>query len=220
MSAAAQVPEFIPRSEVIRLLIVDDHSIIRHGLRSLFGSHRDIEVVGEAADREEAIALGCVTQCDVALIDLRLRVGTGLEVIRALAERVPACRTIVLTTYGTEHEVYEAMSSGASGYVLKHAEPAEIVSAVRSVHSGRRYLSPEAAATLSDTVHISRLTERERQVLELLVPGTRNRVIARMLGVAEETIKGHVKSILNKLGVKDRTEAATKAIQRGLIRVD
>lgn len=209
-----------PRSERIRLMIVDDHLIIRHGLRSVFASHRDIEIVGEASDAAAAATLCHNTRSDVALVDLRLQSSSGLEVLHLLRERSPSCRPVMLTGYATEHDVREAMAAGARGYVLKHADPAEIVSAVRAVHAGRRYLSPQAAMMLADSMHASPLTDREQQVLQLMVPGHRNRTIARTLGIAEETVKAHVKKILIKLGVRDRTEAATRAIQRGLVRVD
>jgi two-component system NarL family response regulator len=214
MSVALQHPQRI------RLMIVDDHSIVRHGLRALFSSRADVEIVGEAATRDEAIAVGCSTRCDVALVDMRLRDSSGIDVIRALAARCPQTRSVVLTNYGAEHDVHEAILAGARGYVLKHAEPSEIVDAVRAVSAGRRYFSPEAEAILGSPEASSPLTDREQQVLELLVPGTRNRVIARLLGVAEETVKKHVRNIFSKLDAKDRTEAVTKAIRRGLVRMD
>lgn len=207
-------------AEPIRVMIVDDHSVIRHGLRSLFSTQRDIEVVGEAQDVDSAVSIGIETRCDVATVDLRLRTSSGLDVIRALRASRPSCRAVVLTNYGSDEDVHRAMAAGAQAYVLKHADVAEIVGAVRAVYAGRRYLSPEAAATLADAVHWTRLTGREQQVLELLVTGCRNRDIARALGITAETVKGHIKKILVKLGVKDRTEAATQAIRRGLVRVD
>jgi two-component system, NarL family, response regulator len=214
MSAALQYPQRI------RLMIVDDHSVVLHGLRALFSSRGDVEIVGEASTRDEAIALGRATRCDVALVDMRLRDTSGLDVIRALAVCCPQTRAIVLTNYGAEHDVGAAMLAGARGYVLKHAEPSEIVDAVRTVGAGRRYFSPEAAAILGSYVSASPLTDREQQVLELLVPGTRNRDIGRILGVAEETVKKHVRNIFSKLDAKDRTEAAMKAIKRGLVKVE
>lgn len=209
------------QSARIRLLIVDDHFIVRQGLRAYFGSHRDIEVVGEAAALHEAVEICREKNPDVALIDLRLRSQSGVDLLRALAQTSAGCRCVVLTSYGSAEDVHNSISAGAKGYVFKHADPSEIISAVRTVHAGRRYLSAEAAAALATYTHsASLLTERERDVLRLLIPGTRNKVIAVILGIGEETVKGHVKKILTKLGVQDRTEAATQAIQRGLIRPD
>jgi DNA-binding NarL/FixJ family response regulator len=204
----------------IRLLIVDDHYIVRQGLRSFFANHRDVEVVAEAADLESAVARCSEQECDVALVDLRLRNDSGVDVIRALAEVRSSCRCVVVTSYGSEEEVHTAIAAGAKGYVFKHSDPSEIINAVRAVHAGLRYLSAEASEVLNQYVEYTHLTERERDVLRLLVPGTRNKAIAKILGIGEETVKAHVKSILDKLGVQDRTEAATQAIQRGLVRFD
>jgi len=204
----------------IRLLIVDDHSLIRQGLRALFELCRDVEVVGAAADEQEAIALCRATDCDVALVDVRLGGGSGIDVVRALRTVRPSCRSLILTGYGTETEVQESVKAGACGCVLKSADTAEIVDAVRAVHGGRRYFSVAAAERLADSKFSPCLSDREQQVLELMVPGNRNRSIALTLGVAEETVKGHVKRILEKMGVRDRTEAVTKAIRQGLVRVD
>ncbi|HEX8169784.1 MAG TPA: response regulator transcription factor [Thermoanaerobaculia bacterium] len=206
--------------ERIHLVLVDDHAIIRQGLRALFGSHRDIEVIGEACDAASLASMARLRDCDVALIDLRLQHGSGLDVLRTLRAHNASCRAVMLTSYGTEADVCAALDAGAFGYVLKHSDPTEIVAAVRAAYARRRYLSPGAATALADAAHTARLTDREEQVLHLLVPGRRNKDIARTLGVTEETVKGHVKNILSKLGVRDRTEAATRAIQRGLVRVD
>lgn len=204
----------------IRIMAVDDHAVVRTGLRAVFDGHRDIDFVGAAADRIEAIELCRSTVCDVALVDLRLRDESGVDVIRALKAEGFSCRTVVFTSFGTQQYVHEAISAGANGFLLKSAEPVEIVKAVRTVHTGCRYLSPEVAEMLADYVQYARLTQRELEILELLVPGTRNRSIADKLGIGEETVKGHLKKIFAKLGVRDRTEAATQAIQRGLVRID
>lgn len=204
----------------IRLLIVDDHSLIRHGLLAVFEQHRDVEIAGAAAGDQEALAICRAADCDVALVDVRLGSRSGIDVVRALRNLRPACRCIMLTAYGTEKEVQESVKAGAYGCVLKSADAAEIVAAVRAVHAGRRYFSVAAAELLAGSDFSSPLSDREQQVLELLVPGNRNRSIAHTLGVAEETVKGHVKRIFEKMGVRDRTEAVTKAIRQGLVRVD
>jgi len=207
-------------SRSIRLLIVDDHSVIRHGIRAVLERHRDIEIIGEAADEQQALAICSSRPVDVALVDCRLGSGSGVDVVRKLRTLVPSCRAVMLTAYGTESVVQAAMEAGASGCVLKSADAIEIVSAIRTVHEGRRYFSSGAAELLTDSGLVSRLTPREHQVLELMISGSRNRNIAESLGVGEETVKGHVKKILEKLGVRDRTEAATKAIREGLVRLD
>ncbi|HYC59986.1 MAG TPA: response regulator transcription factor [Thermoanaerobaculia bacterium] len=201
-------------------MIVDDHSVIRHGVRAIFERHRDIEITGEAASEEEAAALCSASACDVALVDLRLGAGSGVNVVGMLREFVPTCRAVMLTGYGTEREVCEAVQAGAFGCILKTADAAEIVAAVRAAHAGHRYFSAAVAELLAEWRFTVPLTTREQQVLELLVPGNRNRSIADALGLTEETIKGHVKRIFGKLGVRDRTEAVTKAIRQGLVRVD
>ncbi len=182
--------------------------------------HRDIEVVAEASDAASAQKMCCSSRPDVALVDLRLGCDSGLDVLRILSEHCPSCRPVMLTAYVTEQDVSTALDRGARGYVLKYADPAEIAGAVRAAHDGRRYFSPHVTATMAEGKTLTRLTDREQQVLELLVPGHRNRVIGRTLGIAEETVKAHVKRILVKMGARDRTEAVTKAIQRGLVRVD
>jgi len=207
-------------SDRIRLLIVDDHSVIRYGLRGIFERHRDIEVMGEAAGEQEAFALCRTSPCDVALLDVRLGGGSGVTVVRMLRKFAPTCRAVMLTGYGTERELHDAVEAGAFGCVLKSADPPEIVTAVRTVHAGRRYFSADAARLLAESRFSARLTGREQQVLELMVPGNRNRGIAKALGLTEETVKGHVKQILGKLGVRDRTEAVSTAIRLGLVRVD
>src|SRR4051794_20248124 len=179
----------------IRLLIVDAHSVIRHGLRAVFEPHRDVQIIGAAADVQEAFALASATDCDVALVDVRLGTGSGIDVVRGLRNIRPSCRCVMLTGYGTEKEVQQSVKAGAVGCVLKSADAAEIVDAVRVVHAGRRYFSVAAAELLAESKFSADLSDREQQVLELLVPGNRNRSIAHTLGVAEETVKGHVKRI-------------------------
>ncbi len=201
----------------IRVMVVDDHAVVREGLRMLLGSQGDMEIVAETGDGNEVGALFTRSHPDVVLIDLRLRAGCAVEAIRALHTQSPAGRVVVLSSYGGEEHVFRAIAAGASGYIVKDDDPSHIIQAVRAVCAGRRYLSPEASARLADRVHCSSLTAREEEVLALLVRGSRNREIADLLGIGQETVKGHVKNILSKLGVRDRAEAAREAIRRGLV---
>lgn len=206
--------------EPVRVLVVEDHHIVRHGLRAMLSTQSDLAVVAESADAADALRLYESSRADIVLMDLRLRDGSGIDAIRDLRREHPRCRIVVLTNYSDEEHVSNAVAAGASGYVLKDADPSQIVDALRSVAAGRRYLSPEASARLVERAQASPLTPREMDVMALLVHGHRNRSIAATLGVTEETVKGHVKNILGKLGVQDRTEAATEAIRRGLVALD
>lgn len=208
-----------PRGQRIAVMIVEDHAIVRQGLRTVIGSHRDMEVVAETGDADQVIPLFANTRPDIVLMDLRLRVGSGLDAIRVLRSEFDASRIVVLSNYSGEEHVFRAIAAGAQGYVFKDDDPSHILLALRAVHEGQRYLSPEAATRLADHVHQSSLTTREEEVLALLVPGGRNREIAVVLGISEETVKGHIKNILGKLGVRDRTHAASEAIRRGLVDV-
>lgn len=202
----------------IRLLIVDDHSIVRAGVRAVLGRHADIEVVGEGGEAAEVLPLFRTCRPHVVLLDLQLRNGgSGIDAIHALRRHDPDSRVVVLTNYSDEEHVFGAIAAGAQGYVLKHAEPAQIVDAIRSARAGCRYIAPEASFRLVERVHNSSLTGREQDVLTLLVRGDKNKRIAAILGVAEETVKSHVKNIFGKLGATSRTEAASKAVQRGIV---
>ena len=207
-------------ASAIRVMIVETHAIVRQGLRTLIGSQRDMEIVAETGDGGEAIALYASSRPDVVLMDLRLRTGSGLDVIRELRSAFEDCRIVVLSTYSNEEHVYRAVAAGAYGYVIKDEDPSHITRALRAVRTGQHYLSPEASARLAEHVHRSPLTKREEEVLTLLVQGRKNREIADALGIVEETVKGHVKNILSKLGVRDRAQATSEAIRRGLVLVD
>jgi DNA-binding NarL/FixJ family response regulator len=203
----------------IGVMIVEDHAIVRQGLRTVIDAQPDMRVVGETGVADDAVSLFASSKPDVVVVDLRLRNGSGLDTIRALRSRYADSRIVVLSAYSSEEHVFRAVAAGAQGYVVKSDDPAHIVSALRSAHEGHRYLSPEASARLADHVHRSSLTGREQEVLALLVRGGRNRSIAAALGIAEETVKGHVKNILGKLGVRDRAHAASEAIRRGIVDV-
>ena len=201
---------------MIRVLIADDHAVVRQGLRTFLGLQEDIEVVGEAADGEQAVAEAERLAPDVVLMDLVMPRMDGVEAIRRLHERVPAARAVVLSSFIDEDRLLPVVRAGAAGYLLKDVEPAELVAAIRTVHGGGALLHPRVAARLLAEVAGDPLTPREREVLALIGRGMANKVIARELGLAEKTVKTHVSSILAKLGVADRTQAALYAVREGL----
>jgi RNA polymerase sigma factor (sigma-70 family) len=207
---------------VIRVLLADDQALVRAGFRALLDAQDDIEVVGEAADGEEAIAAAERLEPDVVLIDLVMPGLGGVAAIRELRERRPEVRAIVLTSFLDEDKLLPALRAGAAGYLLKNSAPAEVARAVRAACAGEAVLDPTAAARLIDTLArveepLERLTPREREVLVLLGRGFPNKQIASELGLAEKTVKTHVGHVLEKLGVADRTQAAIVAVRVGLV---
>jgi two-component system, NarL family, response regulator LiaR len=203
---------------MIRVLIADDHAVVRQGLRTFLDLQEDIEVVGEAADGEQAVAEAERLVPDVVLVDLVMPRVDGVEAIRRLHERVPGARAVVLSSFIDEDRLFPVVRAGAAGYLLKDIEPAELVDAIRTVHGGGALLHPRVAARLLAEVADDPLTPREREVLALIGRGMANKAIARELGLAEKTVKAHVSSILGKLGVADRTQAALYAVREGLTR--
>jgi NarL family two-component system response regulator LiaR len=207
--------------EAIRVLVVDDHAVVREGLRTYLALQDGLEVVGEAGDGEEAIREAERLRPDVVLMDLVMPRLDGTGAMRELRRRLPATRVIVLTSYADDDRLLPAIQAGAAGYLLKNAQPAEVARAVRSAHAGEALLDPSVAARLVE--HLSRrplpdrLTPREHQVLELICRGLPNKLIARELGVSEKTVKTHVGHVLAKLGVSDRTQAALFAVRAGLV---
>lgn len=212
-------------AEDIRLLICDDHPVVRQGLRTFLASCEGIEVVGEAADGEECLRKAPHLAPDVVLMDLMMGGMGGVEAIRRLGEVVPETKVIVLTSLTGEDEVLPAIRAGAIGYLMKDCDPDDLEAAVRAAARGESILTPRAAARVVAEVHRGRdpvdealgsLTAREREVLECLTNGLTNRQIARDLGVAEKTVKTHVGNVLAKLGVADRTQAAVLAVRAGI----
>jgi NarL family two-component system response regulator LiaR len=206
---------------VIRVLIADDHAVVRQGLRTFLDLQEDIDVVGEAADGEEAIAAAAQHAPDVILLDLAMPRLDGIGALRALREAAPAARVIVLTSFGEDERLFTALRAGASGFLLKDVEPAELVRSIRTVHGGGSPLSPAVAARmveeLSRAAPADELTPRELEVLCLIARGRSNKRIALELGVAEKTVKTHVSHVLAKLGLADRTQAALYAVREGLV---
>jgi DNA-binding NarL/FixJ family response regulator len=208
---------------VIRLLIADDHPVVRDGLRGMVASEPDLEVVGEAGNGLEALALVPRVRPDVALVDLRMPALDGVATIRALRERHPEVRVLVLTTFDTERDVVSAIEAGATGYLLKDAPRAELFRAVRAAARGETVLAPEVATRVVGQLReptAQPLTQRELRVLELVARGATNREVATRLQVSEATVKTHLVHAFSKLGVSERTAAVTAALERRLIRLD
>ena len=207
--------------ERIRVLLVDDHAVVRKGLRAFLQLQPDIEVVGEAAGGQAAIRAAVAGHAEVVLMDLVMPQGDGVEAIRALADAAPGARVLVLTSFVEEGRIFAAMQAGAAGYLLKDVEPDQLAAAIRDVHRGRPALHPEVAARLmrraAEPAGMEPLTPREREVLRLVVEGFANKQIARRLQITEKTVKTHVSNILQKLGVEDRTQAAVLAIRQRLL---
>ena len=213
-------------SEPIRVLIVDDHAVVREGLRTFLELQDGIEIAGEAADGREAVTRAVALKPDVILMDLMMPRGDGVTAMRALRARVPRSRVIVLTSFSDEQRLMPALEAGAHGYLLKDAEPSELARAVRAAHAGEAVIDPTVAQRLLSTLAGPRpaaaggksLTPREREVLELIAVGASNKRIALELGIAQKTVKTHVGHVLAKLGVSDRTQAALLAVRHGLVR--
>jgi DNA-binding NarL/FixJ family response regulator len=202
---------------MIRVVIADDHAVVRQGLRTFLDLQDDIEVVAEAGDGAEALAAAEEHAPDVVLIDLVMPNVDGIEAIRGLRERVPAARAIVLSSFIDDEKLLPAVRAGAAGYLLKDVEPQQLVEAIRTVHAGGALLHPKVASRLLEEMASDPLTPREREVLALIGRGMANKVIARELSLSEKTVKAHVSSILAKLGVTDRTQAALYAVRAGLV---
>ena len=203
--------------EPIRILVVEDHHVVRHGLVALLNNVAGLKVVAEGSNGKEAVDLYAQHNPDVALMDLRMPVMGGVEAITAIRRLFPQARIVVLTTYDGDEDIYRALQAGARGYLLKGMFTEELVDAIRAVHSGRTHIPKEVADRLADRMGGPNLTAREMSVLELIVKGLSNKEIADRLGIFESTVKTHVNNILSKLGVSDRTQAATTALQRGLV---
>lgn len=204
-------------TSAIRVLIAEDHLIARVGLGTIVSSQPDMAVVGEASSGLEAVSLFRELLPDVTLMDIRMPIMGGVDAMKAIRERSPSARFVALSTYSGDEEVRRALEAGASAYLTKDVLDDELVKTIRLVHGGRAYLPPAVAATLATHATRPDLTARELEVLACIVRGLGNKQIAEELRIAEYTVKNHVKSILSKLDVEDRTQAATSALQRGII---
>jgi two-component system NarL family response regulator len=208
-----------PQKNPIRLLIVDDHSMVRMGLVTILGVEKDLKIVAEAEDAEQAVAKFRQHQPDITLMDSRMPGGNGVEALQRIRQEFPEARVIMLTTFDLEEMVFNALEAGASGYLLKSVERAELVAAIRRVHLGERCFPETLERRMADQGSHKRLSPRELETLELLRRGLSNRDIGVALGVSENTAKAHVKSILLKLGVADRAEAVAAGFERGFLQV-
>jgi DNA-binding NarL/FixJ family response regulator len=203
----------------IRVLCVDDHPLMRVGIVAVVRHESDMDVAGEASTGREAIHLFQELQPDITLMDLRLPDMCGIEALIAIRAQFPSARVIVLTTFEGDAEIRRALDAGAQSYLLKSLPRKQILEAIRKVHAGKRQVPPEVAAQLAEHIGNESLSGREIQVLEKIAIGKRNGEIAALLFITEETVKNHVKHILEKLGASDRTEAVTIGFRRGIIRL-
>ncbi|MGA7989236.1 MAG: response regulator transcription factor [Candidatus Dormiibacterota bacterium] len=204
----------------IRLVIVDDHSVVREGLRAFLRLQDGIDVVGEASSADDAIRVAREVAPDVVLLDLVMPGGDGIGAIRGILEAAPPARVLVLTSFADDAQIFAAMSAGAAGYLLKDVDPQALADGIRDVHGGRPALHPSVAALLMRRAPGQPqldITSREHDVLRLIVEGLANKQIAQRLGIGEKTVKTHVSRVLAKLGVEDRTQAAVLAIRERLV---
>jgi two-component system, NarL family, response regulator len=207
-------------ADKLRLMLVDDHYLVRMGLASIIALEPDMTVCAEASTGEQAQALFRAHRPDVTLMDLRLPGMSGTDTAQAIRAEYPEARIVMISTYVCDEEIYGALQAGAMAYLVKSVQREELMRAIRKAAAGQRHIPPEVAARLADRVSGTQLSTREIEVLRFLVSGRRNREIASALDIAEGTVKLHVSSILSKLGATDRTEAVTRALQRGIVQLE
>jgi len=205
-------------SEVrIRILCVDDHPLVREGLAAVINSQPDMQLLGQASNVQEALQEFRKGQPDVTLMDVRLPGESGIDAVEAIRREFPAARIIMLTTFEGDAEIQRALQAGARAYLLKSMPPKELLAAIRQVHAGKKQIPAQVAARLAEHLSDEELTEREIEVLREIAGGNRNRDIAEKLFITEETVKVHIKHIMEKLGANDRTQAVAIGLRRGII---
>lgn len=205
---------------MIRVLIVDDHIVVRLGLRTLIQSQSDMELAGDAGNGPDALALLEKAHPDIVLLDLRMPDWGGVEVARRMRSLDTGARILILSSFGSEEEIYQALQAGAAGYILKHEGSDELLSAIRQIHAGGSWIPPAIAAQYTERTQRAELTPREMQILKCIFQGQTNKEIAFQLSVAENTVKNHINNLMVKLGAKDRTHATHLALTRGLLSID
>ncbi|QMV17957.1 response regulator [Granulicella sp. 5B5] len=206
-------------SDKIRVFCVDDHPLMREGIAAVVRNEPDMLLVGEAQCGREAIAAYCQHRPDVTLMDLRLPDISGIDALLAIRTECKEARVIILTTFDGDAEIQRALEAGAKGYMLKSMPRKQLVDMIRNVHAGKRHVPPEVAAQLAEHMGHESLSKREIEVLQKIAGGNRNSDIAALLFITEETVKGHVKHIMEKLGASDRTEAVAIGLRRGIIQL-
>jgi two-component system NarL family response regulator len=216
--ALAGVETKRPTGKRIRVLIADDHAVVRRGLAAIINLEDDVQVVGEVGDGIEAVASWRQLRPDVTLMDLRMPGMEGVEAIDRIRKEDPSAAIIVLTTFDHDEDIYAGLRAGAKAYLLKDVQPEELFRCIRAVHAGEAYLQPKLAAKLAQRVQDEPLTEREAQILKLLAEGKSNRAIASSLSISESTVKSHLKTLFVKLDVTSRAEAIALAAKRGLVK--
>jgi two-component system NarL family response regulator len=204
----------------IRILVVDDHALMRVGLVASIGGEPDMEIVAAASNGREAVEFFRQHRPDITLMDLKMPVMGGVEAIQAIRGECPSAKVIVLSTYEGDDDIFRALEAGATSYLLKDTLAEDLVRVIREVFAGGRPLPAPVAKRLADRMLHPDLTARELDVLRLIARGMRNKEIAAQLGIGEETTQGHVKNILSKLGLHDRTEAVAVAVRRGIVHID
>lgn len=204
----------------IRILIADDHPVLREGLASTINYQPDMEIVGKAANGCEAADLFRRLRPDVTLMDLRMPEMDGASAVTTIRAEFPGARIIVLTTYEGDEDIYKCLRAGAAGYLLKETPVEEILDAIRAVHHGKKHIPPRIAVKLAERMNSTPLTSREMEVLNLIARGETNQGIASSLFIVEGTVKAHVTNILTKLNVSDRTQAVTEALRRGILHLE
>jgi DNA-binding NarL/FixJ family response regulator len=205
------------RDERIRVLTVDDHPLVRDGIAFAINTQPDMVVVAEGADGQEAVELYRVHRPDVTLLDLQMPKLNGIAAIEAIRAEYPMAKVVVLTTYAGDAQASKALKAGAAGYLLKSMLRTELIETIRAVHAGKLRVQPEIAANIAEHLAVDNLTAREVEVLRKISAGSSNKIVAADLGISEDTVKGHMKNILSKLGANDRTHAVLIAIKRGFL---